>query len=148
MWEERPDVIFEWDSKHGRGPDKIRLRNIWRTSAFNVTIGPFSWPEVTFTIPLEINVIHPNEPETVCEPHFDVKFPSGVTEIGYMHLVLRDRRFSNRQPLQVRVSFSDQLGNSFARQFTLEAGAGSSYGPDVRITPGQLIPTRPIQAAS
>jgi hypothetical protein len=134
---ERPDIVFEWDSAHRQGHDRIRLRNIGKSTALNATMGPFSWPEVVFVVPLEINAIHPNDPEMVREPFFAVTFSSGVQEIGYLYLVLRDRRFANREPLHVTLSFSDPSGNVFTRPFTLLAGQGGSWGPDVRIIPGK-----------
>ena len=58
-----PDVLMEWDpsSKHA---DMVRLRNIGNKSALRVEILEFSWEGFSWHRSIEIQSIHPGEPES------------------------------------------------------------------------------------
>jgi hypothetical protein len=134
-----PDVILDWQSDKNVGKwDRVRLRNIGNASAFKIELCRFSWPELSFTVPLLVNAIHPNDPEVVGEPRFVEKLPSGITNIGHLHLDLRSPRFKDRQPLEVTVRFLDSYGTAFERSLILEPGDGGDFGPSIRVTPGKL----------
>ncbi len=132
-----PDVVLDWESG-GQKFDRVRLRNIGKESAFNVTLNSFSWPELSFTAPLQINAIHPNDSEVIREPKFFEKLPSGVSNIGRLDVDLRSPLYRNHQPLEVMMTFSDTHGTMFERKFVLEAGHGGSWGPEVVVTPKEI----------
>lgn len=131
---ESPDIALDWECPR-QNWDRVRLRNIGKGSAFNVTLDSFSWRELSFTVPLQINAIHPNEPEVIREPRFSEKLPSGVSNIGKLSSYLRSQLYRDRQPLEVTMTFSDTNGTRFERAFVLEAGHGGDWGPEVVVTP-------------
>jgi hypothetical protein len=139
VWEQRPDVVIEWDSGHPWKRDRIRLRNVGKESAFNVAIGKFSWPELSFPTPLEIQAIHPNDPEMTREPQFIEKRTSDRdVNIGYMGHVLDSRRYRDRAPLRLEITFSDRNRNNFRRTFILRRGSGGVTAPGVIVELGEF----------
>jgi hypothetical protein len=135
--EPRPVVLMGWDS--GSQPwteDKIRLRNEGETTALCVRVGEFSWPELLWHRPVEVQFLEPKGPEIVREADFVCTLASGH-EVGYMYRVLQSFEESvGRQPLRIPVAFSDSKGNEFTQVFILQRGA--SGNPSVMVTLGPL----------
>jgi hypothetical protein len=131
-----PDVVLDWEST-SKNWDKVRLRNIGKESAFNVTLDRFSWPELSFIVPVQVNVIHPNTPDMVIEPKFSEK-TSGTSNIGCLNTVLRSPSYNSREPLEVTITFTDTNGTIFERNVVLEAGHGGDWGPEILVTLKEL----------
>lgn len=136
LWEQKPDVVLEWISGKGGAHDKIGLRNIGKQSAFNVKLGPFSWPEFQFPIPREVNVIHPDNQEII-EAAFIEKRDHAL-HIGSLDSFLREPRYSDRAPLALAITFADSHGALFQRTFSFGFGPGGRWGPLVFVTLGQI----------
>ncbi len=131
-----PDIALEWDCRQGWPKwDIVRLRNIGTESASNVGL-KFSWPELSFPVDFEINVIHANQ-EVEREPQFVEKLNPGHINVGHMKNILRDQRFHGHAPLEVIVKFFDRERTAFEKPFTLEAGPGGEWGEEIKITPGK-----------
>jgi hypothetical protein len=131
-----PDISLEWDCRKGWPKwDIVRLRNIGTESAFNVRL-KFSWPELSFPVDFEINVIHAHQ-EIEREPQFVEKLEPDRINVGRMKNVLRDRRFQGHLPLEAIVVFFDKERTGFERPFTLEAGPGGIWGEEIKVTPGK-----------
>lgn len=127
-----PQVVMEWDSPNRPGVhDTIRLRNIGRSSALNVRVGRFSWPELNWHRPIEIQSIHPGQ-ESSREAQFEV---TTNNSIGYMRHVLESST-GHRDRLSIEVTFSDVNNTIFKRTFVLRRGDGMS--PDVLVDLGSL----------
>src|SRR5208282_4066317 len=124
VWEQRPDLALAWGSKGGWGTkDLVRLRNIGKGTAFNIGLR-FSWPELSFPVPFEINLLHPDQ-ETEREAGFIEKYQPGDTiHVSPMKDVLREQHYRGRPSLQVTVAFFDSERNAFEKPFMLEAGPG------------------------
>ncbi|MGC2331315.1 MAG: hypothetical protein WA581_07675 [Candidatus Acidiferrales bacterium] len=134
-----PDVVLDWESSDSNN-DVVKLRNIGKGTAFRVILKDFSWPELSFTAPVEVNNIHPNEPEMARDVYYFEKLPSGASSVGRLNMDLRSGRYKDRSPLRVKLRFSDTHGAEFERDFILEPGRG--WGPHVLVTPGRLKKTR------
>jgi hypothetical protein len=136
LTEAGPDLSLRWDKRQTwNGWDVIRLRNISDESAFNIGL-TFSWPELKFAVPFEINVIHGRE-ELEKEPQYLEKRNDGTPNVGRMSHILRSDRYANHQPLEVVLVFFDSRRVGFEKRFTLEAGPGSDWGEEIRIIPGR-----------
>lgn len=131
-----PDVVLDWESS-SKNWDKVKLRNIGTTSAFKVELDKFSWPELLFSEPIKVNVIHPDTPEIIVHPHFTENIGT-VSNIGRLDAALRLPHFNDREPLEVMITFQDSSQREFSRSFKLAPGPGGDWGPNVHVTPLKL----------
>ncbi|HSY33914.1 MAG TPA: hypothetical protein VLA42_18180 [Verrucomicrobiae bacterium] len=138
--EKHPDIILEWTSPR-KGDDKIKFRNIGERSGFGVTLGPFSWPELSFLVPPQINALHPNEPVEV-EPQFMERLGEDrTTNVGHMGIILGNTHYNGREPLRIEIAFSDSDGLKFVRDIILKRGHGGIWGPEIIVELGDKLRT-------
>jgi len=131
---DRPDIFIEWDSGRRHRHDKILFRNVGTVSAFNITVGEFSWSELYWHRNIEIQAIHP-EKEISVEAQFAEKGSSGTDYIGYLHLIFNSRKYEDRAPLSIDVTFSDPRRTTFTRTFILRK---DSEGSGVIVEMGEI----------
>jgi hypothetical protein len=119
-----------------RRQDQVRLCNKGKASAIDVGLS-FSWPELSFLAPFEINVIHANGPEIAREAIFAETIFPGFSNAGHLGHILRAPRYRNCEPLKIIVGFFDSNRAYFERSFTCHPGHGGKWGPEVRISAGK-----------
>ncbi len=137
IWEQRPDIVLEWTPGTRGNRDKGTFRNIGKRSGFSITTGSFSWPELQFTVPVQVNAIHPDKEVTVELPVVEKTGPNSML-IGSLDSFMRDQKFKERDDLRLTITFSDSEGHLFEREFVFRAGPGGSFGPLVKTSLGSL----------
>lgn len=136
-WEQRPDIVLEWTPGKRGGRDKGTFRNIGKRSGFSMKTGSFSWPELQFVVPVQVNAIHPDTEVTVELPVVEKTGPGSIL-VGSLDSFMRDQKFKERDDLKLTITFSDSEGHSFEREFEFRAGPGGSFGPLVITSLGPL----------
>jgi hypothetical protein len=137
IWEQRPDIVLEWTPGTGPTRDKGTFRNIGKRSGFSIKTESFSWSELQFVVPVQINAIHPDKEVTVELPVVEKTGPGSIL-VGSLDSFMRDQKFKERDDLKFRITFSDSEGHSFEREFTFRAGPGGSFGPRIITSLGPL----------
>jgi hypothetical protein len=121
-------VLYSWNSKYQAFRkheelqqwgvnDYITLRNVGAKSAFNIQIGDFSWPELRWGPRIYVKALHSGEEEHIQASFWEVEEPDH--RVGYMRHVLGSKRYNDRKPLSVTVSFSDANNTHFERPASL-----------------------------
>jgi hypothetical protein len=139
IWEQRPDIVLEWTPGTRANRDKGTFRNIGKRSGFSIKTGSFSWLELQFVAPVQINAIHPDKELTVELPVVEKTGPGSML-VGSLDSFMRDQKFKERDDLKLRITFSDSEGHSFEREFSFRAGPGGNFGPRIITSLGPLRP--------
>ena len=135
-----PDISMEWDSGQPWNVDRVRLRNIGASSAFNVSLGPFSHPWLTWHRTVEQQSIHPTD----LEKDLDAQFKnSNGGERGHLGHILESSKENEFDSLTLDIVFFDRNNTKFTRTFSLQPGGGPTLGPRVKVVRGNLKVERP-----
>jgi hypothetical protein len=134
-----PDVFFNWESGHR---DFMHFRNIGQTTALNVRVGEFSWPELKWRKPIELQALHCDGNNMTVESDI-YKTRDDVHQLCSLGSFLGSARL-RREPLLLDVSFSDSGGNRFTRTFRLRSNivSGVYLNRQVMVEMGTLRMTR------
>lgn len=135
-----PDLSLEWYSaKTYPNYDRVRLRNIGTSSAFNIELN-FTAPGLSFLYKFELNVLHANQESEREVSVFERT--NGHSEMWRMENLLAGNHIANESPLEVVATFFGSQREAFEKAFRLELGSG---GNRIRITPNKR---NKVQAAS
>jgi hypothetical protein len=136
-----PEIVISWEASrsHGRASG-IRCRNVGKASAFNIVVAGFSWPELSWHMPIQIPAVHPGGEGVWMETQFVEKPASDARDMDFLPLVLRKDIYKNREPLTLNVTFSDVNRTEFRRTFIILPIAKTE---GVRILIGHLKIKRP-----
>jgi len=136
-----PQIAMSWDSVgQPWHKDAITFRNVGSSSAFNIRLIEFSWPEISQVYSVELQALHSGKALTL-HPSLIEKDEDSSPSVAYLSRILHVSRYRDRKPLEVKVAFSDVNRTQFVRTFVLR----SIYPlPGVMVDIGDLEVKRPL----